>query len=99
MESQTQKRRPRAHQLLIQSMDDRYQNPIKINNKRQMDEMKQPNKDVTRLLVNPEQALKKNLKPIMTAYPKERPPLRSLFSVSTRNAHKLNMSFQSTTRQ
>jgi len=43
-------------------------------------EVYQPNKDVTRLLVNPEQALKKNLKPIKTAHTKERPPLRSLFS-------------------
>ena len=39
-----------------------------------------PNKDVTQLLVNPEQALKKNLKPIKTAYGKDRAPLRSLFS-------------------
>jgi len=36
---------------------------------------------VTRLLVNPEQVLSKNLKPIKTASNKDRVPLRSLLQV------------------
>jgi len=59
-----------------------------------------PTNEVTRLLLNPEQALKKNLKPIKMPQSLGRKPLRSLFS--TKHAlkyHDLHLSMQKETGQ
>lgn len=87
LEHSTGRQRPQVNQMLIHSMDSEFMNKNKIDQLVCRGNEHKPNRDVTRLLVNPEQALKKNLKPIKTAYGKDRAPLRSLFSVSSRNAH------------
>lgn len=56
--------------MLIKSMDDDSMIHSQMQQLMCRGNDHKPNKDVTLLLLNPEQALKKNLKPIKTSYSK-----------------------------